>query len=393
MPAEEARAAKAANEAAIFARANVVGVGIGNKMIRGRETGEPCIVVFVEAKRPEAQLRHRDVVPKAFGAVRTDVVETGRFHARRSEQAMDLERTKRIRPAPGGVSIGHVQITAGTLGLLARRHGRPVILSNNHVLANQNAGHVGDSILQPGPADGGRLQDTIARLVDFVPIQFKEPQPGPIARFLARLFGPLLRAAGWGLKRLPSGRSNLVDAAVAEPIETRIVAPEILGIGRVRGTTEPDIGLRVRKSGRTTGVTAGRITAIDAVVEVDYDGPTAIFREQIVSDLLSKGGDSGSLVVDEGRHAVRLPPKAYYATVGFAARWGGDEGTLGREVSTEEPGRGRRPGGDRRAPPGLCEDGKPSPPPLRGSGGHRQDDVCNRPGPRHVRRELAPELL
>src|SRR5437016_12738181 len=95
MPAEEARAAKAANEAAIFARANVVGVGIGNKMIRGRETDEPCIVVFVEAKRPEAQLRHRDVVPKAFGAVRTDVVETGRFHARRSEQAMDLERTKR----------------------------------------------------------------------------------------------------------------------------------------------------------------------------------------------------------------------------------------------------------------------------------------------------------
>src|SRR5947199_229769 len=266
MPAEEARAAKAANEAAIFARANVVGVGIGNKMIRGRETDEPCIVVFVEAKRPEAQLRHRDVVPKAFGAVRTDVVETGRFHARRSEQAMDLERTKRIRPAPGGVSIGHVQITAGTLGLLARRHGRPVILSNNPVLANQNAGHVGDSILQPGPADGGRLQDTIARLVDFVPIQFKEPQPGPIARFLARLFGPLLRAAGWGLKRLPSGRSNLVDAAVAEPIESRLVAPEILGIGRVRGTKEPDIGLRVRKSGRTTGVTAGRITAIDAVV-------------------------------------------------------------------------------------------------------------------------------
>ena len=306
MPAEEARAAKAANEAAIFARANVVGVGIGNKTTRGRETGEPCIVVFVEAKRPEAQLRHRDVVPKAFGAVRTDVVETGRFHARRSEQAMDLERTKRIRPAPGGVSIGHVQITAGTLGLLARRHGRPVILSNNHVLANQNAGHVGDSILQPGPADGGRLQDTIARLVDFVPIQFKEPQPGPIARFLARLFGPLLRAAGWGLKRLPSGGSNLVDAAVAEPIESRLVAPEILGIGRVRGTKEPDIGLRVRKSGRTTGVTAGRITAIDAVVEVDYDGPTAIFREQIVSDLLSKGGDSGSLVVDEGRHAVGL---------------------------------------------------------------------------------------
>ena len=179
MPADDVRAVKAAYEAAIFARANVVGVAIGNKVIRGRETDERCIVVFVEAKRPETQLRQWDIVPKAFGSVRTDIVETGRFHALRSEQAVDLERTKRIRPAPGGVSVGHVQITAGTLGVLARRNGRPVILSNNHVLANQNAGRVGDPILQPGPADGGRLQDTIARLVDFVPIQFKVREPGP----------------------------------------------------------------------------------------------------------------------------------------------------------------------------------------------------------------------
>src|SRR5439155_937308 len=106
---------------------------------------------FAASKRPEAGLRRRDVVPKAFGGVRTDIVETGRFHALETAQAVDVGRTKRIRPAPGGVSIGHVQITAGTLGVLARRNGRPVILSNNHVLANQNAGRVGDPIRQPGP--------------------------------------------------------------------------------------------------------------------------------------------------------------------------------------------------------------------------------------------------
>src|SRR5881296_342745 len=200
MPADDVRAAKAAYEATIFARANVVGVAIGNKMIHGRETDERCILVFVEAKKPEAQLRHRDVVPKAFGTVRTDIVETGRFHALRSEQAVDLERTKRIRPAPGGVSIGHIQITAGTLGVLARRNGRPVILSNNHVLANQNAGRVGDPILQPGPADGGRLQDAIARLTDFVPIRFNQRAMGPVAQFLERAVAPLLGAFGLSLK-------------------------------------------------------------------------------------------------------------------------------------------------------------------------------------------------
>src|SRR3989441_7494313 len=306
MPADDVRTAKAANEASIFARANVVGVAIGNKSIRGRETDERCIVVFVEAKRPEAELRRWDVVPKAFGGVRTDIVETGRFHALEMAQAVAVGGTKRFGPAPGGASRGHVQITAETLGFLARRNGGPVIQSNTHALANQNAGRVGYPILQPGPLAGGRLQDTIARLADFVPIQFKDKEPGPVARFLARLFAPLLRAAGWGLKRLPSGGSNLVDAAVAEPIEPRLVTSEILEIGRVRGTKEPIIGLQVRKSGRTTGVTQGRITAIDAVVEVDYGGPTAIFREQIVSDLLSKGGDSGSLVVDDARHAVGL---------------------------------------------------------------------------------------
>ena len=125
--AESASAIRAATvPTAIFARANVVGVAVGNKVTGGRETNEACIVVFVEAKRPEAQLRHRDIVPKALGGVRTDVVETGRFRALQATQTTNMDRTKRIRPAPGGVSVGHFQVTAGTLGVLARRSGRPV---------------------------------------------------------------------------------------------------------------------------------------------------------------------------------------------------------------------------------------------------------------------------
>ena len=55
-----------------------------------------------------------------------------------------------------------------------------------------------------------------------------------------------------------------------------------------------------------TSTTEGRISALDAVVEVDYGGKTAIFRQQIVSDILSRGGDSGSLVVDERNRSVGL---------------------------------------------------------------------------------------
>jgi len=301
------RAAKAAHEGAIFARANVVGVAVGNKAIHGRYTNETCILVFVERKWPLEALRRRDVVPKEMDGVLTDVVETGRFTAVPLVQSLDADRTHRVRPAEGGSSIGHYRITAGTLGVLAHRHGRSVILSNNHVLANANEGHIGDPILQPGPADGGRLQDTIARLSEFVPIRFNERDVGVVGRFLIRAVGPILGALGLTLKRLPSGRMNLVDVAVAEPIDEGLVSSDILGIGRVSGTADATIGLSVQKSGRTTGLTEGKVTAIDAVVEVDYGGgKTAIFREQIVSDILSQGGDSGSLVVDSRGRAVGL---------------------------------------------------------------------------------------
>ncbi len=277
MPRDGVDAAKSSYEAAIFARANVVGVAVGNKVIGGRDTEERCVVVFVERKRPEDQLRRRDIVPRDLGGVHTDVVETGRFHALRLLEPKAVDRTRKIRPAPGGVSIGHVL------------NGRP-----------------GDLILQPGPADGGRTQDAIGRLTDFVPIQFRERRLGALGRLLERALGPALAAAGLGLKRLPSGRTNLIDAAIAEPISADVVASEILGIGRVAGTVDASIGMRVRKSGRTTAITAGKVTALDAVVEVDYGGRTAIFRQQMVSDIVSKGGDSGSLVVDEHGHAIGL---------------------------------------------------------------------------------------
>src|SRR5436853_7894264 len=154
------------------------------------------------------QLRRRDVVPKEMSGVLTDVVETGRFSAMPLTQTVEEGRTHRMRPAEGGSSIGHYRITAGTLGVLAHRHGRSVILSNNHVLANANEGHIGDPILQPGPADGGRLQDTIARLSEFVPIRFNERDVGVVGRFLIRAVGPILGALGLTLKRLPSGRMN-----------------------------------------------------------------------------------------------------------------------------------------------------------------------------------------
>jgi len=271
------------HEARLFRKRNVVGVGIAKKVVGGHPTDEPCVVVFVERKVPRAQLRPKDLIPETIEGMKTDVVETGRIQALQA-------RTDRWRPAPGGVSIGHYRITAGTLAVVARRAGVRMILSNNHVLANANAAAIGDPILQPGPYDGGTDRDRIATLEVFVPIVFDR-----FLDWLLSLFG------------IARPVRNVVDAALAKPLNDADVSDEILEIGTVSGTAAGTIGMPVKKSGRTTGLTQGRITAVAATVRVFYGlTRTARFRDQLVASALSQGGDSGSLIVDADDRAVGL---------------------------------------------------------------------------------------
>lgn len=201
----------------------------------------------------------------------------------------------RLRPAPGGVSVGHFRITAGTIGCLAvgrsaPRSSRLMILSNNHVLANSNGAVFGDCIVQPGPVDGGKCpQDQVAILERFVPISF-------------------------------GGGSNYVDCATGwawpERVRRELVylsqgAPAYFRISNALAT--PVLGMLVGKSGRTTQLTQGRITGLGATINVNYgNGRIALFRDQIaiegISGPFSAGGDSGSSIWSWNgqRHPVGL---------------------------------------------------------------------------------------
>jgi len=67
------------------------------------------------------------------------------------------------------------------------------------------------------------------------------------------------------------------------------------------------VGTLVKKTGRTTNFTVGRITAINATVGVGYDaGRVARFVDQMITTNLSAGGDSGSLVTTLDNVAVGL---------------------------------------------------------------------------------------
>ncbi|MFC7219772.1 hypothetical protein ACFQLX_16610 [Streptomyces polyrhachis] len=67
------------------------------------------------------------------------------------------------------------------------------------------------------------------------------------------------------------------------------------------------VGDLVKKTGRTTNISFGRIVSVDAVIDVDYGtAGTARFRDQILTTNISAGGDSGSLVTSYDNVATGL---------------------------------------------------------------------------------------
>jgi len=287
-----AQQAKRQNENTLIGLNNVVATGVGFKIAGNVQTNEPCVVVSVIKKLPLIQLPESSRVPRTLGGVKTDVVETGKVFALQ-------DPTQKMRPARPGISIGHYQITAGTLGCLVQRDGQVYILSNNHVLANSNAAQLGDAILQPGPHDGGTIADQIGTLEQFIPVGFTGGSGCSPFASLMRLFGaatPMINEPG----------NNTVDCAIAKPLSADLINPDILNIGIPTGVGTATLGTQVQKSGRTTGLTTDQITQIDVTVSVNYGGKLAIFRNQLMAGAMSQGGDSGSAVLDMNKQVVGL---------------------------------------------------------------------------------------
>jgi hypothetical protein len=193
------------------------------------------------------------------------------------------------RPLLIGASVGHVDVTAGTIGGFARRGGATCILSNNHVLANEDRSKAGDWVLQRARYDGGRTPgERVARLAHWV-------------RFRPRgvnLVDAALAAIEDGIEHHPRRLRGLVGG---KDRTLKGLGPAFL-----------DEGATVYKVGRTTGPRRGRVTAfgLDNVV-VGYDLGNLRFDDQIEIEgsgtrPFSDGGDSGSLIVDKRMRAVAL---------------------------------------------------------------------------------------
>lgn len=286
---------------------NIVGHAFGKKAVNGKSTDEPALVVYVVKKVSKRYLPPSDIIPcKIYiggDKINVDVVETGPIYA--------LSFTGRDRPAPSGISVGHFNITAGTLGCLVTdlTDGKLCILSNNHVLADQNAGVAGDHILQPGVFDGGTdPADFIASLKRF---QMLNPSGNVIDAAIAEVnnAADVIDQMKNTLMDVPTPKHPAVGLLFAggcnrtfmNPIDNVLSTLVIEFLNGPGATVAAAIDMNVEKVGRTTEYTSSTIIEIDSSITVDYGGGvTRSFDHQFTTSWMSEGGDSGSIVCQGG---------------------------------------------------------------------------------------------
>jgi hypothetical protein len=246
------------------------------------DNGEPAIIVYLESDRGGKR------VPDSIEGIQVVKVVSGKIRMLRGSSSGHTARYP--RPIELGVSGGNSKDFAypyccsGTLGALVTDGSKQYILSNGHVFAGDQAAsandpdvaEVGQEINQPGLIDVN-CQDI----------------PDDYVAYLT----------AW----CEDGYN--VDCSVAEVIPG-MVDPEgsILEIGEISATTlDAYVGLEIKKSGRTTGLTRGSVSSINGNFNVggtdECGGEETVeyFTDQIVISgrRISGAGDSGSLVVED----------------------------------------------------------------------------------------------
>ena len=194
----------------------------------------------------------------------------------------------------------------GTLGALVEDSRKnQYILSNNHVLAEADQGKTGDTIDEPGMIDDGCVPLShagstlrpVGTLKYVVPLATQQTNvDAALASVAPGAVDPGGNILQLGAPVHPMGANDVLGAA----------AP-VGGDGEVLSASNLS-GLKLAKSGRTTGLTCSTAAAIDLSVKVDYFKDcaetqpyyTKTFTNQIgiAGDRFSDSGDSGALVVD-----------------------------------------------------------------------------------------------
>jgi hypothetical protein len=238
-------------------------VDVGYRYVGGRETDDLAARIFVHGPK-RTRSKSRKLAAKAIDGLPVDVIVTS--IARHCASTPEARRTRQAATLVGGVSIGpDDRVTAGTLGAVVRSRRFPdtlLGLTADHVVGMHGR------IYQPGRVDSAG--------------------PAPIGYVVD--VSPTNCAA---LVRLDA-RANL-DVVIDLPSITGFATPAQLEALVVRRA-------HVRKSGRSTGVTTGRVNGLNSL-----NGAVAIgFVPESTEPELACEGDSGAIWMTADGTAVAL---------------------------------------------------------------------------------------
>lgn len=258
----------------------------------GYEDGvdEPKVHVYV-TKGP----RKREAeIPSADRGVIVQINRIGKVVVR-PEAASGATHRGNLYQRNGRIACGSscapsTEPYAGTLGALVRKKGNPTIyaLSNNHVLAAANHVPVGMPILAPATMDA---------------------RPGLIAPAEICRHEEICELRSGAPALVQPQREDLAIGRVHDPAKvTSWQGDDADGYDTPRGVEAPASGMRVKKFGRTTGLTLGTIESRSLPFALPYNCryfSATVWFEDVWTIRADAGepfalpGDSGSLVVKE----------------------------------------------------------------------------------------------
>lgn len=251
----------------------VVGVGVSS--------GQDAILVYVRVAEGEFPILPD--VPEMIGGFPVHFIPVNASVQPPTSPQM-ISRA-RHRPICGGISAARYDTPAGTLGAIvySQETGEPFLLSNNHTFAGCSSeevprANVGDPIVQPSGLDGGSTEDVVGELVGWVPY----------------------RTVG----------NNFVDVAIARPRQDVEIDDRVFvdgGLISIRGVRPATDAKRVRRCGRTTGCVTGEIVDWNFTTIMEYPtGENIRYVDQMLIDMPTEQGDSGSLILDDENYAIGL---------------------------------------------------------------------------------------
>ena len=296
---------------------------------------EKVIRIYVTKKQPLAELHDSWILPQSLGDVPVDIVEIGEVFAYVDPVPKD-GRHEQVRPLMSGISVGHVSITAGTLGHLAKyTDGNIYATSNAHVLTPdpslEGSRFADKRIMQPGKYDDPTIalngvgeyfwherifpvgQESKCTTANFVmnTLNSISSMFGRKSRFYTYVsgtnyhdFAAFKIKDGIGYDQTKTYDFDLSDYTLCARLFAGNSATSILCKTKyelLAGFTPevpyvkaPTFMTEVRKSGRTTGDTTGKVLDPSGSITVNYGSFQALIRDVVITGDMSAGGDSGS---------------------------------------------------------------------------------------------------